>query len=245
MTNYFVENVQALLKKAVMTPNALSERLGVDSATVYRWLDPKFQSLPRSRTLVLLAEFFGVEPNKLVTERLDLNDVDKPSSNTSVNKKRTYRGSRIPLVTADNTLLLAGLLSDDIENVNSELWPGAKEWLPAAPDLDLPQERLVAIRVTGSAMAPIIQNGDLVYVDFIFGGDMESPDIKEGDIVLAEPSGPGKPMTNAPVVRKLVYGDNEQDRWLTATNPDFPGTRTVKANDILGKVVSIYRKLPS
>lgn len=239
MTNYFVENVQALLKKAVMTPNALSERLGVDSATVYRWLDPKVQSLPRSRTLVLLAEFFGVDPNKLVNEPLDINDVNKPAESSGATKKRTYRGTRIPLVSETEHLWFASWLSDDIETTDDEALPGAKEWLPAAPDLDLEQERLVALRNTGSAMAPTIQNGDLVYVDFAFGG-MAAPSIEEGDIVLAHLEGKDN---KTPVIRKLIYGDNRDDKWLTATNPDFPGTRTVKAGAILGKVVSIYRKI--
>ena len=82
-----------------------------------------------------------------------------------------------------------------------------------------------------------------VYVSSKLAGRIDKIFVKEGDLVLAEPATPETNKSNAPVIRKLVYGDNEEDRWLTATNPDFPGTRTVKARDILGKVVAIFRKL--
>lgn len=50
MKNFFASNVTKLLEKHNMSPFALSERLGVHSATVYRWLDPEFLHLPRART---------------------------------------------------------------------------------------------------------------------------------------------------------------------------------------------------
>lgn len=243
MSNYFLKNMQALMEKWNATPYTLAPHLGTEPSTIYRWLNPDLPRVPRSRMRVTIGEFFGVDPNELVDGLIDVNNLEAKNTEQKALVKRSYRGKRIPLVTADKSLLLAGLLSDDIESYNGELWPGAKEWLPAAPDLDLPQDRLVAMRHSGAAMSPTIENGDLVYIDFVFSGDMEVPDFKEGDLVLAEPATPETNKSNAPVIRKLVYGDNEEDRWLTATNPDFPGTRTVKARDILGKVVAIFRKL--
>ena len=237
---FFGKNLQALLNKTGVTPYALAAHLNTEPSTVYRWLNPEVATTPRSRTRVAIAELFGVDPNRLVSGPMNVEDVELNSEDETKLKKRSYRGSRIPVVDLNESLWLAAWFSDDISTENNELVPGATEWLPAAPDLDLPQENLIATRATGSAMAPTILAGDLVYILFDFAGTLSVPYINEGDIVLAYPEGKD---SNTPILRKLVYGDSVHDKWLAATNPDFPGTRTIKAGAIVGKAVSIYRKL--
>lgn len=246
MSNYFCKNMQALMEKWGATPYTLAPYLGTEPSTIYRWINPEVANVPRSRMRVTIAEFFGVEPNELVDGLIDVDSLAVKNPEQKGLVKRTYRGKRIPLVSLDDCLVIAAMFDDDIGTEEQGLTPVAKEWLPAAPGLEMPQDSLIALRMTGSAMAPTIQSGDLVYVHFMFGGDMTGSngvEISEGDLVLAEPVTSDKLEDRGAVIRKLVYGDNERDEWLAATNPDFPGTRTIKSNMVLGKVVAIFRKL--
>lgn len=245
MKKYFAHNLAALLNKTNMSPYTLAEYMSTEPSTIYRWINPDLPTIPRSRTRVVLGEIFGVDPNELTKGYIDTDGlvVMKPEQNTqNAQKKRTFRNTRVPLVKAGCGLTIASLFEDDIGTEEDGLAPAAIDWLPAAPDRDLLQERTIAVRQSGSAVAPTVNNGDLVYIDFAFGG-AEKPTYKEGDLVLAEPLTSDEKHGQDPVIRKLVYGDNEQDLWLTATNPDWPGTRTVKARFVLGKVVAIFRKL--
>ena len=242
MTNRFAENINFLLEKTGMTPHGFSERLGIDSATVYRWLDPKFQSVPRARTLLTLSQFFNVGAERLLYERFDDTTVFEMNEQPKKKTVKRINGTAVPLMKVDYALKLSAMVDSDIGLSSDDMSPEAEQWLPPAPDADIKSESLIAIRATGDAMAPTIKDGDLVYVEFNFGQMFEAISWRNNDIVLATPEHK-KGETPAPILRKLVYGDNENDQWLTATNPDFPGTRTVKAEMVLGKVVAIFRKL--
>lgn len=245
--NFFAENISFLLQKADLTPNALSEKLGVDSATVYRWLDPKIQSIPRSRTRVLVSQFFGVDAEKLINEKFTSDTPINIGSSVGGKPIKRVSGEPIPLMKNDWQLGVLSFFDDDAAVSHEDFPACAQKWLPAAPDKTLNQDQLIAINATGNAMAPEIRDGDLVYVefDFFFEGK-ERPIYRDGDFVLAEPKKEknGEEIDKTPpIIRKLIYGDNEHDMWLKATNPDFPGAKFVKAHTVLGKVVAIFRKL--
>lgn len=244
MTTHFIDNINFLMEKMELTPFAFAERIGIDSATVYRWLDPKIQSVPRSRTLMTLGQFFGVDAERLLKERFDDATVFEINEQPKKKPPKRISGTAVPLMKASFGLTFASLFDNDVGLSREDISPAAEQWLPPAPDAEIKSESLIAIRVQGDAMAPTIQDGDLVYIDFCFGqlSDGTEETWSNNDIVLATPAHE-KGEAPAPILRKLVYGDNEQDLWLTATNPDFPGTRTVKASIVLGKVVAIFRKL--
>ena len=243
--NFFAENISFLLQKADLTPNALSEKLGVDSATVYRWLDPKIQSIPRSRTRVLVSQFFGIDAEKLINEKFTSDTPINIGGNVAGKPIKRVSGEPIPLMKNDWTLQIASLFDDDVGLNEANLTPCAERWLPPAPEQGINTGRLITVRASGSAMAPTIKDGDLVYVDFIFGDTPYPNELNNEDLVLAAPVGKGVGEYTAPIIRKLVYGDNEKDQWLSAINPEWPGTKLVKAHTVLGKVIAIFRQLPA
>lgn len=240
MTEYFATNLKALMDKAGISPYELAHRIGTEPSTIYRWLDPEVRSIPRTRTRVVIGDFFGVDPNKIVYEELDVNSAEKDV--TSIYKSKA-NDNRIPLVEAESGLAVLTMFDDDVSSVTDDLAPGAKKWLPGAPDESLNANRLVAIYAQNNAVAPEVCKGDLVYVDFNFA-EQGSSAVDDGDLVLAVPN-ETESTDSAAVIRQLVYGENERDLWLKATNPDWPGNRMLRCRFVLGKVVAIFRKLPA
>lgn len=242
MKNFFASNVTKLLEKHNMSPFALSERLGVHSATVYRWLDPEFLHLPRARTRVAVAEFFGIDPNALMNEDLQKSNMPQlPAMTSSVAtaqkpERTTSAKAKIPLLKLSSDFFFAQELGEDFETQEGSIIPKADMWLPPLPYATIPHDNLIAVKAEGDALAPDIKDGDIVYLEFAFDPEFQA---KHGDYVLAEPKSDDKaPPT---ILRKLVKGDLKDQYWLTVTNPDWFGTRTVEGGRVYGRVVAIFR----
>lgn len=245
MSKLFAKNLKMLLEKFGMTPNDLAIRINSNESTVYRWLNPSLSYLPRSRTRLAICTVFNVDPFKLVHEDLTKADLSSDfTSSEAYTRMAVALDNPIPMVTASANLVLASVCDDDVELRRDQFTPAAEKWLPAAPDNSLKQNQLVAIVASGNAMAPEIRAGDIVYVEFEFGG-LDPVEYKDGDTVLAFSDKKYLNYNEAepPIIRKIVFGDNKKEFWLKATNPDWPGEQTVKGLSTLGKVVAIFRKL--
>ena len=94
-----------------------------------------------------------------------------------------------------------------------------------------PYLKMRQLAVSGSALAPQIKDGDIVFIDADSG-------FLDGDFVAAEVEG-----KSAPVIRKAMKGDGE-NVWLIATNPEWQGERQLKAAKILGVVVARLTRVP-
>lgn len=242
MTNFFAKNLQMLLDKTGMSVYDLAPRIGTSASTVYRWLDPNFSYLPRSRTRVTISEVFGVDPVELVYS--DMAGATEDPEGNKVERANVHRviGDRVPLLFNTANLDIPHAFDDDISITKAELTPSAEKWLPPCPDETIRSTDLIAIRMNGEAMAPEIRDGDLLYVDFDFAFKPIPNEYKSGDLVLANHWSPQK--KEEVLVRKLAYGDSTEEIWLKATNPDWPPEkRLVKGTMVLGKVVAIFRKL--
>lgn len=243
MSKFFTYNIKTLMARTGISAYGLAKQLGINHSTVFRWLDEKTESVPRGRTLVAVASFFGVEPTQLVDAPYDSNEVRiNPNPQPLAPKPapvKVTKGLPIPLAKPCKGLSFAMLFDNDMAIEEGDLVPKAEVWLPPTP-VELPHKnQIVAIRAIGEAMAPQICDGDIVYVAFDTEGDVQ---FKNGDTVLAEP--PSDDRNGAlPIIRKLVYGDSEKDKWLTTTNPDWPGTKTQRCETLIGKVVAIFRQL--
>lgn len=241
MTNYFAKNITMLLERANLTPHALSERLGIDSATVYRWLDPKFNSVPRARTRITVAEYFGLDVNDLTERELSPNTPINPTPTDHGRPIKRVVGDRVPFLTSPDYLVVANLMDDDVGVVPEDFTPSADKWLPPCPDKAVDTGDLIALRMNGDAMAPEIRNGDLLYIDFDFAY-RKATQFKSGDIVLGYHVTEEK--EHEAMVRQLLFGETEKEYWLKALNPDWPqDKRLIRASYILGKVVAIFRNL--
>ncbi len=59
----FWDRIQILCKEKQTTPTALCKSLGLSTSMVTRW---KNGTIPTNSTLILIAEYFGVDPNYLM-----------------------------------------------------------------------------------------------------------------------------------------------------------------------------------
>lgn len=224
--NFLAENLKFLRTHSGLSQLALARRIGCQSSTINRIEDDTVRAQPRERTLLALAQLFNLSPEKLLNEKL----TELPSGEQT--QPLFEVGEPIPLIPKKGVYqkLLSG--TDDamsVEEAGEEI--GTKTWLPPLPFGDSKKRTLVAYVMEGEALAPDIKDGDVLYVEGIFG---EDPQPRSGQVVIAESD-------EKLYVRKLIRGDNDE-QWLAATNPDWPGEKTLPCGRIYGAVVGLYRR---
>lgn len=229
MTNTFCENLKFLRHKQGWSVYEMADRLGLRPSTVYR-LEDTPNVTPRERTIMAISDLFGVDPDDLKNKKLS----EENFKTTTPQITRDIRGEPIPVIDTNG---LAAKMLEDLDDVGNfgegaEMF-GAQDWLPPLPYHHSKDKKTVAWVMQGEALEPTIKNGDTLYVDGCF--DKAPPKAKSGDFVLATAAD-----TNH-YVRKLVCGDNGE-QWLVATNPDYPGERSIKCKRIHGVVVGLYRR---
>ena len=250
MSEHFKKNLNELMSSKGISAYFLAKQIGVEYSTVFRWLDEKTKSTPRGRTLVAIGSFFNIDPLRLLADNFSADETKVEIAEKKSYKNKIVKGELIPLTKISQGLSVMSLLGEnDIAINDGEIAPPAEEWLPPVPDKDLRSSRLIAVKAVGEAMAPEINDGDIVYIEMDYFEDNKAVEVHNNDIVLADPERPDGekdkdfPLYPPPVIRKLVYGNDEHDLWLKATNPEWPGTKLLKGSCVLGKVVAIFRRI--
>ena len=255
-----VKNLRFLMEKRMETANAVAVRCGVKASTMMRLLDGT-SAAPRNSTLQALAMHFGVHPDKLSKADLSL-EVEELVEHKSLSEP-------IPLLDEMEVFQIYHWNGSDTTDENGYLYrPLSKNrtWLPAPPDqeiIDLIKDSsesvvppIFAFKVKGNAMAPKICDGDIVFVlytrtDGCYDDEgrlraFTTPDVVEnGDFVLSYFSKKDDKTDDYEVrmvVRQFCPGDSSDNDYLVATNPDWPGERSLICERIIGKVLSFYRK---
>lgn len=253
-----VKNLRYLMEKRMETANAVAVSSGIKASTLMRLLDGS-SAAPRNSTLQALAIHFGVGPEMLlkadlsveVAELVEHKSVSEPISLLEEHEVfQLYHWNEAD--TTEGSIFYRRLSND-------------RTWLPPPPDqelIDLIKESsedvlppIFAFKVKGQAMAPTINDGDIVFVRYtptngIFDEDGElvgftTPnEIKSGHLVLAYC---GKKDRNDKtharmVVRQYCPDDTSDNEYLLSTNPDWPGERSLLCERIIGKIVGRYTK---
>ena len=232
--DYFKRNFELLQIRSGLSWFEIARRADIDYATIYRMMNSKDGYSPRSRTRERLAYVFGVDANAM---RNTLFDDETPiqvrDKGDLPQEDYKFNPERIPLAKSTYALDWLSLLDDDLPSTDDGCFITEK-WLPPLPFQTKDDQRLIAIKAVGNALAPLILEGDLVYLDRVT--EHEKTGVKNGDFVLATAKG-----ANSLVLRKLVIDDMEQ-QWLMATNPDWPGQRNIQCIQIVGIVKAIARQ---
>ena len=135
--DFFVENLNFLLRKTGLSPYSLANKIGVDPTSVYRWINKNTH--PQSQARLRLEELFGISFNTLVYKKLDEDTPVKISDNYA---------SPIETKVPENSS------TRQIES-----------WARLAPMPDLNTKGLLITSAVDDAMLPEIKKGDLVYID--------------------------------------------------------------------------------
>ena len=236
--DYFKRNFELLQTRSGLSWFEIARRADIDYATIYRMMNSKDGYSPRSRTRERLAYVFGVDANAMRNTLFDDETPMKVRDKGDLPQEDyQFNPERIPLAKSTYALDFLSILDDDLPSTDDGLFVTEK-WLPPLPFQTKEDQRLIAIKAIGNALAPSILEGDLVYLDKVTERDVE--DVKNGDFVLAvADSNPNGPRNI--VLRKLVIDDMGQ-QWLMATNPDWPGQRSVACEQVVGVVIAIARQ---
>lgn len=232
--DYFKRNFELLQIRSGLSWFEIARRADIDYATIYRMMNSKDGYSPRSRTRERLAYVFGVDANAMRNTLFDDETPIKVRDKGDLPQEDyKFNPERIPLAKSTYALDWLSLLDDDLPSTDDGFFVTEK-WLPPLPFQTKDNQRLIAIKAVGNALAPMILEGDLVYLDRVT--EHEKTGVKNGDLILAAAKG-----VNSLVLRKLVIDDMGQ-QWLMATNPDWPGQRSVQCLQIVGIVTAIARQ---
>ena len=234
MANYFPKNVKYLRQKNGLSVYDLAKKLNVAPSTVYRLEDGPYLR-PQERTVMAVSNIFDVPyENPLDVAIEQLGSSTGPNKIGAPLELQKVNGIPIPLITPQAVLITPFTLGDDVEHTSeADKEYGAIKWLPPLPFEHSKEKKLVAFMMEGEALSPEIKDGDTIFIDGLYNDETLSP--KTGQLVLAESQG-------GVYIRKLMIGENNQ-QWLIATNPQWPGNRALPCDRIYGVVVGLYRKI--
>lgn len=246
--NYLAENISFLCEREGLSPHKLADKVDIDPSTLYRLMDTSNRPRARLRTLKTLADFFRVDTSDLRSVDLRTQTslgasaqsvlFDFGSAGTTVRQRR----KTIPRIKIHDPSVFSAAsvrqvlpeLTDD-HTKTDPLGFSIVSWSDAPSELQA--DDLVSFVVTGSAMAPEYQDGDIVYVNgfeqCVWNIGFE---IHENDTILALLDDNGK---KAVAIRNVVK-DEFSNLWAVAVGASWAG-KSWPIIEVLGKVVAVLR----
>ena len=215
MQTYDGNIIKQLAEERGISFYALSKGSGVTQATLSRILNGKVQK-PKDSTILAIADFLGVPPERLGLEFSHL---------SQVGKRLVQRGPSVPVYEPEQVVLL-----------NNGERPATNRFVtyPVSADVGVIDE-IVGMVVRGSAMAPYFLDGDIVF--FPIGVDLIRA--KESSYVTCIIS---ENETETAAVRKIKNSEGDA-YWGEIVNPDWPGKKTTLNPELVGEIMCVVREL--
>ena len=249
----FYSNYVALCAKAGVAPTALAEQLGLSRAAASRWSDG---ALPRRSSLAIIADYFGITVEELVSD-LPLPKNEHKKSAPSVSDEALKVAKQYDGLDSHGKKLIRTILAVENERMTESdaNEPDAVELIPhyftaaaagyAAPidgedfeliprDASVPKKADYCIEVAGDSMEPYIKDGQRIYVQ-------KTADIPEFS--------PAVWFVDGDVFVKQFCTDHRGTLYLLSANPKREDANITIRRDsgrtaiCLGKVL-INKKLP-
>ncbi|MGN1114290.1 MAG: helix-turn-helix domain-containing protein [Oscillospiraceae bacterium] len=210
----FYENFTNLCKDKGFSPTSLLQRLNISTSKLTAW---KNGSMPNSSFVILIAEFFGVSTDYLLTGKekssptdltadeqelltyyKDLNDIDKGivigRAEALLEKYKT------PLKEPKNTIFIE-YYSLPVSAGTGVYLDGCEKDMVEVEETPLTIQANFALRVSGDSMEPVYHNGDIVLIE-------SQPTVEIGEVGIFIVNGEG-------YIKK--FGGNK----LISLNPDY------------------------
>lgn len=173
----------------------IAEALGVSQSTVTNW---GARGVSKEGALDA-ARIWNVDANYILEGdgEIDANSDEIPVASYK-------RHGQIPV-------LSPLVISDYSDTTDMERQPFEPSW---TPKLDHLSNNAFVYIVGGSRMEPVFSMKDKLYIET----EIEVADLADGNYVLIIKEG-----HTGPVVRKVMYGDNINQKFVTDINPNLPG----------------------
>lgn len=181
----------------------IAEALGVSQSTVTNW---GARGVSREGALDA-AKIWNVDANYILTGDGEL---DTDSNEIPVTSHK--RHGQIPVLSPLT-------LNNYSDTTNMENQPFEPLW---TPKLDHLSNNAFVYIVGGSRMEPVFSMNDWLYIET----EIEVVDLVDGNYVLVLKEG-----HTSPVLRKFMYGDNINQKFISDINPNLPGSTIDKIED--------------
>lgn len=244
--SHFFNNLIALATERGLSIRAVSDGAGLPPSTLSRYVKRGPSANIRTSTILSVSKFFDVSPEDIVEKELrppvdaiTLAKIAPAADIDSCDSTPAKKPHAIPLVNDDIATHLINNsdipLSDSFfDNRDYETVPP-----PVFTDLQM-DDRLLAYKVTGDAMYPLIPSNSIVY----FVRPEPNEDIPSGSLVLATTLIKGcdifEEFDAEPFVTVRRYTKDEFGRiWLNSDNNQLPeNTKIVQGGTVIGRVVA-------
>ncbi|AKG19267.1 hypothetical protein AAX09_07645 [Moraxella bovoculi] len=239
------ERIQQKLDDKGLRQADIARATGKSTAAVAKWLSG--QNVPKTDSLVKIAQLFGVTPNWLATGQGSMTADTQPQAD----KSDVIKDLKAQIAAIQS----GGILTDEqaheiVDTVRVAMpandvplisWVAAGSWSEVSPaTLDdalgyYPRPRKLsadgfALRVRGRSMWPEFRPDDIIYVE----PNVSTLALKDGDLIVVQCNDD----TEA-TFKQLVLGETESDMYLKPLNPDWPEQKMLPMGEcrLVGKVV--------
>ncbi len=197
----------------------IADKMGVAQSSVSNWAARGLSQKAAKKA----AKIWGVNADYILQGYPDVDDA-KLRSEAVVDEIRYKRDGYIPLL---NPLCINSY--HDLDNMGGQ--GNEVMWRSKPPHLS--NSSFIFI-YTGRSMEPVFLRFDQLYIET----KVEVSDLNDGDYVLVIEEG-----NTAPVLRRLIFGDNINDKLLVSTNRNLPGFETDSIDNyrLVGVVDSFVR----
>ena len=227
----FYENFNKILKERGLSVSAVANLANIQPSTLLRYVKRGPVPALRADLRAAVAQALGVS-----VEAMESKSELKPAS---------AGFGAVPVWTEDDLLRYASadraFGGPTLPTGMAAFSAAGKELVPA-PIGEKPSDETgrgtIAVRMNSEALSPEIMLGDMVYFRLYDHAEDFFGLYPKSYFALAVIDG------KYVAIRKLIKGEMGED-WLTATNPSWPGEKTIKGSkaNILGVAIAVYRKL--
>lgn len=244
--SHFFNNLIALATERGLSIRAVSDGAGLPPSTLSRYVKRGPSANIRTSTILAVSKFFGVSLEDMAEKELrppvDAVTLAKIAPTADLDARDTTPARKphaIPLVNDEIATHL--IKHSDIPLSDSFLNIHDYETVPPPVFTDLQvDDRVLAYRVNGDAMSPIIPSNSIVY----FVRTENDEDIPTGSLVLATTLIKGNDIfeefADEPFITVRRYSRDEFGRiWLNSDNTLLPNeARTIQGGTVIGRVVA-------
>ncbi|OPH36272.1 LexA family protein [Moraxella equi] len=229
------DRIQQKLDEKNLKQADIARATGKSTAAVAKWLSG--QNVPKTDSLVKIAQLFGVTPNWLATGQGEMTakpTIDELRQRIKAIENRQSEVEPSDFLSVNNPVPIISWVaagswsaSDVVEWLDEDT-----EYLPRPANLSADG---FCLRVRGVSMMPEFKPDEVIFVEPNF----DVWDLKNGDLVVVRENG-----NHEATFKQLIMGETSADMYLKPLNPDWHEQRMTPKSEweLVGKVVGKWVK---
>ena len=192
--NHTADRIISRMSELKVTQADIRRATGAGKATISSWI--KGDTKPSGMYATKLASFLHCHTDWLIS--------GSEATNNS------YEADKLLPITEIAEAMIPVITWDTANNYNdSIIMNSIISWIPRHQHLS---KQAFGLVIHGRSMYPEFKPNDIIYIE----PEITSKDLRDGDFILIQDDD-GK----SPILKQLIIGNNQDDRYLKLINPDW------------------------